>query len=142
MGSEAPPSARALICANRAAVSIVAEAAFTATAASVPVTSRTADADDDDHLSLVLWSALPFPPTAVPRPLPRPRGGDLSAVTSEAYGTWSKPLPHVFAYNDDDGNNSSACQSNMDKETLRKQIENMRYQASMERWLVSQSIAA
>lgn len=28
----------------------------------------------------------------------------------------------------------------MDKETMKKQIDNMRYQVSMERWLVSQSI--
>lgn len=30
----------------------------------------------------------------------------------------------------------------MDKETLRKQIENMRYQAMMERWPLSKSIQA
>jgi len=31
---------------------------------------------------------------------------------------------------------------NMDKEQLRKQIENMKYQATMERWPLSKSIAA
>ncbi|KAL0840894.1 hypothetical protein ABMA28_014695 [Loxostege sticticalis] len=30
----------------------------------------------------------------------------------------------------------------MDKEALKKQIENMKYQASMERWPLSKSIAA
>ena len=32
--------------------------------------------------------------------------------------------------------------ANMDKDALRKQIENMKYQASMERWPLSKSIAA
>uniref|UniRef100_T1H613 G protein gamma domain-containing protein n=1 Tax=Megaselia scalaris TaxID=36166 RepID=T1H613_MEGSC len=31
--------------------------------------------------------------------------------------------------------------SNMDKDALKKQIENMKYQASMERWPLSKSIA-
>jgi len=31
---------------------------------------------------------------------------------------------------------------NMDKEQLRKQIENMKYQATMDRWPLSKSIAA
>jgi guanine nucleotide-binding protein G(I)/G(S)/G(O) subunit gamma-13 len=30
----------------------------------------------------------------------------------------------------------------MDKDALKKQIENMKYQATMERWLLSKSIAA
>jgi guanine nucleotide-binding protein G(I)/G(S)/G(O) subunit gamma-13 len=30
----------------------------------------------------------------------------------------------------------------MDKEALKKQIENMKYQATMERWPLSKSIAA
>ncbi|XP_076281012.1 guanine nucleotide-binding protein subunit gamma-e isoform X2 [Lasioglossum baleicum] len=32
--------------------------------------------------------------------------------------------------------------ANMDKDALKKQIENMKYQASMERWPLSRSIAA
>ncbi|XP_076666566.1 guanine nucleotide-binding protein subunit gamma-e isoform X1 [Andrena cerasifolii] len=32
--------------------------------------------------------------------------------------------------------------ANMDKDALKKQIENMKYQASMERWPLSKSIAA
>ncbi|XP_078039935.1 guanine nucleotide-binding protein subunit gamma-e [Augochlora pura] len=32
--------------------------------------------------------------------------------------------------------------ANMDKDALKKQIENMRYQVSMERWPLSRSIAA
>lgn len=32
--------------------------------------------------------------------------------------------------------------ANMDKEQLKKQIENMKYQATMERWPLSKSIAA
>ena len=32
--------------------------------------------------------------------------------------------------------------ANMDKDGLRKQIENMKYQANMDRWPLSKSIAA
>ncbi|CAK9821304.1 hypothetical protein ANTRET_LOCUS61 [Anthophora retusa] len=32
--------------------------------------------------------------------------------------------------------------ANMDEDPLRKQIENLKYQASMERWFLSRSIAA
>jgi len=36
----------------------------------------------------------------------------------------------------------SSVLDNMDKDQLRKQIENMKYQASMDRWPLSKSIAA
>ncbi|ERL83744.1 hypothetical protein D910_01044 [Dendroctonus ponderosae] len=36
----------------------------------------------------------------------------------------------------------SASLATMDKDALRKQIDNLKYQASMERWTLSKSIAA
>jgi len=36
----------------------------------------------------------------------------------------------------------SSVLDNMDKDQLRKQIENMKYQATMDRWPLSKSIAA
>lgn len=36
----------------------------------------------------------------------------------------------------------SASLTTMDKDALRKQIDNLKYQASMERWTLSKSIAA
>jgi hypothetical protein len=37
---------------------------------------------------------------------------------------------------------SSLATANMDREMLKRQIENMKYQAQMERWPLSKSIAA
>lgn len=39
-------------------------------------------------------------------------------------------------------NMDSSVVATMDRDALKKQIENMKYQASMERWPLSKSIAA